>query len=228
MFVAYSLWYLSALQAIPEVYSWDSKLKVNETTNIIELIPTGNYENVLIFYPGAFVDPAAYLPLCGRLTKHNIKCIIVKMPLRSAVFGYTKPMKEKLLQESDKKYVLAGHSHGAEMAARFVYEFPGVFNKLILLGTRYPANYSLAESDAKVLKIYASEDGIELSYKVEQNKSKLPENTRYVLIEGGNHAQFGYYKFQPGDYPSKISRKQQQELVFNEMLRFIKDLPDDF
>jgi hypothetical protein len=32
----------------------------------------------------------------------------------------------------------------------------------------------------------------------------------WVPIEGGNHAQFGYYGPQPGDSPATISREEQQ------------------
>ena len=40
------------------------------------------------------------------------------------------------------------------------------------------------------------------------NRSKLPETTKMVKIEGANHAQFGYYGFQLSDNSAKISMEE--------------------
>ena len=41
----------------------------------------------------------------------------------------------------------------------------------------------------------------------------LPAAAVFVPIDGGNHAQFGYYGDQPGDNPATISRDEQQTQV---------------
>jgi len=46
------------------------------------------------------------------------------------------------------------------MAAQFVYENPGLINKLVLIGTTHPRDISLADSKIPVLKIYGSKDGV--------------------------------------------------------------------
>jgi hypothetical protein len=38
----------------------------------------------------------------------------------------------------------------------------------------------------------------------------LPPDTQWTAIEGGNHAQFGWYGPQSGDHPATISRTAQQ------------------
>jgi hypothetical protein len=38
----------------------------------------------------------------------------------------------------------------------------------------------------------------------------LPADTTYVVIDGGDHAQFGWYGPQAGDNPAEISRDDQQ------------------
>jgi hypothetical protein len=54
-----------------------------------------------------------------------------------------------------------------------------------------------------------------------------------VRIEGGNHSQFGWYGFQPGDRWASISREEQQAVVVRELRRAVggkardvKDLKD--
>lgn len=122
------------------------------------------------------------------------------MPWRMATRGYNKIKEMNLLDDKDKQYVLAGHSQGGKMAAQFIYENSGVVDQLILLGTTHPRDIDLSEIPIPVLKIYGSNDGVADSEKIMANKSKLPLTTRYVRIDGGNHSQFGYYGFQPGDH----------------------------
>jgi hypothetical protein len=69
-----------------------------------------------------------------------------------------------------------------------------------------------------VTKIYASEDGLASVAEVEANAYLLPSDTEWVLIEGGNHAQFGYYGWQFGDSRAQISREKQQALTLSAVL----------
>lgn len=226
LFSAYSWWYLQQLKADPvaerAMVSSDS-VEVVKNRLGISFIPLKYSEKFLLFYPGAFVDPVAYAPLCHELAGHGIECLIVEMPLRSAIFGYKASSSLAMSQKLGKEYILAGHSHGAEMAAHYVNEEPGRIAKLILLGTQYPEKISLAGNKIKVLKVYGTNDGLEPVSEVEKNKVNLPAGTRYVEIPGANHGQFGYYGTQPFDDPATISREEQQKHVVQAMLAFIFD-----
>jgi hypothetical protein len=50
------------------------------------------------------------------------------------------------------------------------------------------------------------------------------DNLTEVIIDGGNHAQFGYYGNQSGDNPSKISPEKQQNQSVDEIVKFIDKL----
>jgi hypothetical protein len=45
------------------------------------------------------------------------------------------------------------------------------------------------------------------------NRRYLPPATRWIRIEGGNHAQFAYYRYQIRDRPATISRAEQTRVV---------------
>jgi len=90
------------------------------------------------------------------------------------------------------------------------------------LGTTHPRDIDLSEIDIPVLKIYGTNDGVASPRKVQNNRSKLPSSANLVAIEGGNHSQFGYYGSQLGDNSADISREQQQEMILNEILQFIR------
>jgi hypothetical protein len=52
----------------------------------------------------------------------------------------------------------------------------------------------------------------------------LPANTRWITIEGGNHAQFGWYGDQSGDLPATISHLEQQQIIIEATLELLKAL----
>ena len=107
------------------------------------------------------------------------------------------------------------------MAAQFVYENPKLIDRLILVGTTHPRDISLASYKTPILKIYGSRDGVADGESILENKSKLPSETKFVRIEGGNHSQFGYYGFQLGDNKADIDREQQQSETLENILAFI-------
>lgn len=215
------------------IYSFQSKgvddfllesgpiVKVEHNAHFYAFEPSGEYQKILIFYPGALVDPLAYVPLCRRLADHGIKVVLIKMPWRLASLGYNAPKSLLLFSDTTKQYILAGHSQGAKMAAQFVFENPGLVNQLILIGSTHPRDFSLAQLNIPVMKIYGSNDGVADEQSIMANRSKLPGATEFVRIEGGNHAQFGYYGLQLGDYAAAISREQQQAITLEYMLNFI-------
>ena len=61
--------------------------------------------------------------------------------------------------------------------------------------------------------IYGSLDGLATVEKVEGTRALLPPSTEWVKIEGGDHAQMGWYGAQAGDNEASISREDQQAQV---------------
>jgi|Wag4MinimDraft_11_1082651.scaffolds.fasta_scaffold05179_2 dienelactone hydrolase len=210
---------LGPMEVVDEIIN-SSNIEVveeNETYKIGE----GN-EVGLIYYPGARVDPKSYVPLAIDISKENITTFIPKMSFNFAVFSPNKALEIIRNNQDIDKWFIAGHSLGGAMAARVVYENPGIFEGLIL-NASYPAeNNSLEDKDVRVLSIYAEYDGLATIEKIDNSRDFLPTDTKYVLIEGGNHAQFGYYGPQNGDLEAEISREKQRDIIAREMIDFIK------
>lgn len=213
---------MSAQGVDEKLFTDSSTVQVTENDNYLLFTPTAPYKKILFFYPGALVDPDAYAPLCRKIAERGYRVLLIYMPLRMATKGYTKIKELNLLEDQSMQYILAGHSQGGKMAAQFVYENPGVIDKLILLATTHPRDIDLSTLRIPVLKIYGSNDGVAEPEKVTANKSKLPSSTTYVRLEGANHSQFGYYGFQLGDDKATITRERQQEQVLAHILAFVK------
>ncbi|MBC7846498.1 MAG: alpha/beta hydrolase [Flavobacterium sp.] len=197
-------------------------VKVEESSDFYTFKPEKECKQVLIFFPGAMVEPKAYVPLCRKIADNSINVYLIKMPWRMASQGYNLPKENRLFADTSETYILAGHSLGAKMAAQFVYENPRLIDKLILIGTTHPRDISLANSTIPIMKIYGSNDGVANEESIIKNKYKLPTTTKFVKINGANHSQFGYYGFQLGDNSATISREQQQAETLQHIIGFIK------
>lgn len=223
--ILFTLWLFYSYQAhgVDKRFLQNSKaVNVVDTDTFYLFTPTKAFTDVLIFYPGAMVDPKAYVPLCRKIADSGIKVYLIKMPWRLASKGYNKPKKLHLFDDTTKTYILAGHSQGAKMAAQFVYENPSLIDKLILIATTHPRDILLADSKIPIMKIYGSKDGVADEKSIGDNKTKLPQTTKFVRIAGANHAQFGYYGFQLGDDRATISKEQQQAETLKNIIAFIK------
>ena len=70
---------------------------------------------------------------------------------------------------------------------------------------------NFSNSDIKILSIFGSEDKVLNLEKYAEYKLNLSKNTSEFVIEGGNHAGFGFYGNQEGDGPATISNTEQIE-----------------
>ena len=179
-------------------------------------------ETALVFYPGAKVDSEAYLPLMRKLSENGIDCFLLKPPMRMAIFDMNAA--ERIIGKYDyQTWLLSGHSMGGIAAASCAEKNSDVVDGVVLL-----ASYSTGtlSSDLSLLSIYGTEDR-ELERDAYENaKSNYPPRSREVVIEGGNHAQFGNYGKQKGDGEATISREEQQERTVRAILDFAESLSE--
>ena len=179
-------------------------------------------ENVLVFYPGAKVEETAYAPLLHDLARQGMDVCLVKMPLRLAIFGENKADKAEEIRHYDKCYI-GGHSLGGAIAADYAAQSDRELEGVILLAS-YPVRQ--LKDKTSLLNIYGSEDGIVNMDKVSNVKKYVRGQYQEHIIEGGNHAYYGNYGKQRGDYQAKISRKEQQEETVKAILSYIENPAD--
>lgn len=211
-------WMLYSLQARgfpPTVLESDNGVRVDASERALSFSPVPDTSSVgLIFYPGALVDPEAYAPLARNVAERGYRAVVVKVPFRMASFDWqweeVVAQTEAVLEDDPKAWVLGGHSRGGRMATRLVAERPTAFAGLLLVGTSHPRESDLSHLMLDVVKVYGSEDGLASEAEVEAFAPNLPESTRFVRVEGGNHRQFGYYGWQLGDGRATIDREVQR------------------
>jgi dienelactone hydrolase len=195
----------SALQALVS----DSAVTVT-TGEWITFSPAGQAPQAgLIVYPGGHVDPRAYAPLARQIAAQGYRVVIVPMPLALAVMAPNRALQVMAQDPSIETWAIGGHSLGGAMSARFAYTHPDAVEGLVLWAA-YPASTDdLSGYDLVVTSIYGTLDGLATGDKIDASRPLLPAGTRWVPIEGGNHAQFGDYGAQSGDNPATITAEEQ-------------------
>ncbi len=175
----------------------------------------------IIIYPGGNVDFEAYAPLAGRLSAGGYAVFIQKMPLNLAVFGIDRGNRILTDYPDIQSWILVGHSLGGAMAARFAAQNTETIDALVFLAA-YP-DIDLTDTPLNILSITGSEDGILNRERFENAKTLLPSSTRYLTIDGANHAGFGHYGPQRGDGEAWIPPDQQLNRTAAAILQWIQE-----
>jgi hypothetical protein len=176
----------------------------------------------IVFYPGGLVKPEAYIPLAWAVADESgALVVIVPMPFDLAVLSPQRGVSVPKEFPAVKTWYAGGHSLGGAMASSLVLKNPDIFSGLILLAA-YPAkSSSLADSTLPVLSVYAQFDGLATLEKIANTRNLLPQNARFIMIEGGNHASFGNYGDQKNDGKALISAQEQWTITAKAIANFL-------
>jgi predicted alpha/beta-hydrolase family hydrolase len=222
--IGFVVWAETPLGPMPQTEAAlrsDSAVRVTRTGGLA-FSPAGTDPKTgLILYPGGRVDFRSYAPLARTIAEQGYLVVIVRMPLNLAVLNTNKAAAVIKAYPTIKTWVVGGHSLGGAMAAQFAAGHVSSVAGLVLLAAYPPSGTDLSGTDLDVLTIRGSNDGLTSSVDVDRSLERLPESTIRVEIEGGNHAQFGYYGNQPGDGRATISREEQVRQVTDATVKLL-------
>jgi hypothetical protein len=225
--VGFVVWGETPSQPMPEALAASQSDKAVTVTsgNWLIFTPTAAQPTTgFIIYPGGRVDYRAYAPVAHQIAAQGFLVVIVPMPLNLAVFGASSAQDVLAAYPQIQNWAIGGHSLGGAMAANFIKAHPGAVQGLALWAA-YPAtNDDLSKSGLHVVSIIGSLDGLATGEKIKASRPLLPEDTTWVSITGGNHAQFGWYGDQSGDNAATISRSDQQAQVVAATLGLLESL----
>ncbi len=220
------LWGATPARPMPEAFDLVPGLAdVAPSERWLTFTPDGGPPTVgLILYPGGRVDFRAYAPTAQAIADQGYLVVLVRMPLNLAVFDPDVAAQVIAAYPQIERWAVGGHSLGGAMAAHFVATHPGSADGLVLWAA-YPASSDdLSQSGVRVVSISASLDGLATPDKIAASVPLLPPDTVWVTIEGGNHAQFGWYGEQSGDSPAAITREAQQAQIVDATVALLESL----
>lgn len=207
------IWAMTPLGPMPEAVAAmqsDSTVTFEQNQWYVYQPVDATPDTGLIIYPGGRVDPRSYAPLARDIARRGYLTVIVPMPLNLAVFASGSAQEVMDAYPQVKNWAIAGHSLGGVMGAKFAYDNPALLDGMALWAAYPASNNNLTTYDLSVSSMYGTLDSVADPEKLASSKALLPPDTVWVPIEGGNHAQFGWYGPQPGDSPATISREEQQ------------------
>jgi len=202
---------LTALQS-------DSQVAVT-ADRFITFAPANSRPSVgFIFYPGGRVDARSYAPPLREIAAQGYLVVLVPVRLNLAFFDVNAAEPVFAAHPEIEHWVVGGHSLGGVAASLFAGNHAQVQG--LVFWASYPADESIKNSNLRVLSIYGTRDMAGMA-KFDETRALNPESTQYVVIDGGNHAQFGDYGPQPGDNEATISRADQQSQVVAAVVQFL-------
>lgn len=183
----------------------------------------GSGERVaMIFYPGVKVDTEAYLPLMKRIADNGVDCFLADMPLRLALLN--KNAADQFISHySYDCWLLGDHSMGGMVAAGYAAQHPDKVDGVVLLAA-YP-NEKMNDA-ADLLSIYGTEDGVLNRKAYEKPKPLFPPLFTEIVMNGGNHSQFGSYHLQSDDGEASITASEQQAQTAFAIRKFADEIAE--
>lgn len=230
-FTAWLAWNAQAHGVNPALLQSGEAVTVRDSGAILMFAPRRDTTAAgVIFLPGGAIDPRAYVPLVRAVAEAGYPAVLVRLPWRAAPTDASRRVVwDRILaivtQHPNRRWILAGHSRGAALSARFAGEHPEALAGLVLIATTHPKDFTLATLPIPVTKIYATHDCVADSAAVFANAHLLPAGTRWVRLEGGNHRQFGWYGAQLGDCTATIGRQAQQAATLETLLESLQRTP---
>jgi dienelactone hydrolase len=180
----------------------------------------------LILYPGARVDPRAYAPTARALAEEGYLVVLVPMPLKLAILAPDRATEVMAALPGIERWAVGGHSLGGAMAANYVYSQPEAARGLVLWAAYPTASDDLSDYQLAASSIYGTRDGLATLDEIDASRPLLPPDTQWAAIEGGNHAQFGWYGPQSGDNEPAIGREEQQAQIVAATLQLLQQMDE--
>jgi hypothetical protein len=158
-----------------------------------------------IMYQGAKVDPRSYSYL------KDIDASVYISDFAYGISFFNPNLTKEIISENPQvdTWYFAGHSLGGSVVydqALKSDQAKGVF----MMGS-YPIKKVEENVDFSSTGFFATKDGLIQDY--EDMKLLYPENSQFVMIEGGNHGQYGEYGVQKGDMQADITSAEQHKII---------------
>lgn len=182
----------------------NENVTVEQSNGGYALSPSTNASTTaLVFYPGARVEPDAYLSTFAPVVERaGITVYVPDLPLNVGLLGVGTASEIQQATPAVERWYVGGHSLGGVAACRYAATNPDSVDGLVLFASYCDQDVSGQELAA--LSLTGSDDTVLDRESYDDARGRLPADARFHEIEGVNHSQFGSYSGQRGDEPATV------------------------
>ena len=179
-------------------------------------------ETGFIFYPGGRISYLGYSDFMQAVAAQGYLVVVPQMPFNIAAMRPEIASEIIAAHPEISQWVIGGHSVGGTMAAQYTKTHAQQISGLVIWAS-YPAdNADLSNSVVPTILVYVSLDPAANDEQILSRRHLLPQEARFVRIEGGDHHQFGSYEIRPEDHLAAISRADQRQQVLQATLNLLQ------
>lgn len=223
MFVYMSIGVGHAQEKAQAALQSDDIVTVNASATVTTFTGPDNDPNNtygLVFYQGAKVEADAYAPLLHQLAAQGWVCVIADLPLNFAMLD--EEVADRLMADHPEveHWYVGGHSLGGLVASSYASTSATNLEGLIMLASFTTSD--LTNSGLNVISVYGTNDTVLNHDSYTKGLALMPTSIHEVVLEGGNHAQFGDYGDQANDSPATISAEEQVAQTVEAIQKFTK------
>lgn len=196
-------------------------VEVVDSQTTWELRPRGRPADLgVAFFPGALIDPRAYLAVLRPLAERDHLVVVIKPPFGVALLSTADVALDA--HPEVNRWAVGGHSLGgvaaATQAASGDQRVRGAF-----FWASYP-NRDLFRASLAAASISGDRDLVINQAELDGSRAQLPPGTEFTVVSGAVHAFFGDYGPQAGDGIPGTSRPDAQREIVMATERFLAEL----
>jgi len=174
----------------------------------------------VVFYPGARVEPDAYLATFAPIVEHaGVTVYVPDLPLNVGLLGVGTAGEIQQSAPAVDRWYVGGHSLGGVAACRYASNSPERVDGLVLFASYCDQNVS--EQELAVLSVTGTRDTVLDRAAYDDARGRLPADAVYREIDGANHSQFGSYSGQRGDEPAAISYEEAHDRIATAVVEWL-------
>jgi len=179
-----------------------------------------------IFYAGSGIDVRSYAPNARDIARNGYLVVLVSMPRDTALLAPDRAGTVIRDYPGIGSWAIGGHSMGGIAACQFASGNLDDIDAVILWASHPSEANRLDATGIAALSISASNDGVYPDEVIERSREHLPDDTVWVVIEGGNHFQFGWYldDHKPTDGDAAITREEQTAQIVQATSGFLQTI----
>jgi hypothetical protein len=224
--IVFVVWALDTSQPESKAYTEaisNLAIIIDSHDGFITIRPAGKKPEVgLLFYPGARIEPSAYVAKLAAIAEAaNIQIAIGSPLLNLAFLSINQADDMRTALPGVTRWFVGGHSLGGSMACVYASSHSDTLEGVVLFGTY--CGTDISNSSLRVLSINGERDGVFPPAIISERKEELPSNAHMVLVPGMNHAQIGNYGPQSGDNEPTISEAEAREALVDTVKAFFAE-----